>query len=669
MQRGVIAFSVSFSQRVKSFVVMAMVAVATLCFVACGSDDVDNGENTGGSSVTVSGNREINVTSAGGEVVVSFNTSASYTLSVDNTDMVSIKSGATGSAGQNRATLVISENKTQGERWAEVSITVSGYPKQKIFDIVQSYKVEVDNRDEVLKWVDKRLREEYYWLDIYSEAADGGKIDYELSKNYQNQGYSNPYSEFLDRTLLSLKGNEQDGSSDASGNHVSIYTNISRVSTASSSTRAASQTKGFGVVIQTVLWLKQNPNVYAFPIQHVYPDSPAAAAGLKRGDVIYEIDGSALGDSNYSNAWYSLNVGSSGTMNVGYREVISDKAEMKSVTLSVGSYYPNPIACSKVLELSEELNPSGKKIGYMSYLSFDADYDNDLVSSMNALVAQGAQEMILDLRLNGGGSVNSSILLASMMLGEDQVGGVYAYLRRHKDNPYGDDTCHIIKDNPSTNQDLPNLGISRLWVITTGNTASASEMVIQGLRGLDIPVHVVGTKTEGKNCGMDVMEKSYGSYLYTFAPITFMNFNAKEFNDYADGIEADTNFDEWIADPKKDADGNTMKNEAGEVMYDYKVEGHNLQMMINRFPLPMSDWGMAVDDGENPFDVALHEAIMQINDKTALMAPKQESASTRAFAPRYVKWVDKFEPEFKRTGGGSLYYGLQKRLQSESEQE
>lgn len=666
MQRVVLTFSKGLFESAKNIVVMALVVFATAFFVACGSDDVDNGEIGGdGEGVTVSGNSEINVNSSGGEVVISFSTSASYTLSVDNTDMVSIKSGATGSAGQNRATLVISENTTQGERWAEVSISVSGYAKKKILDIIQSYKVEVDERDEVLKWVDERLRKEYYWLDIYSRAADGGKVDYTLKNNYQSLGYSNPYSEFLDRTLLSLSGNEMDGSTDSKGRR-SLYTNITRSSTSSSSTRAAEQVRGFGVVLQTILWLSENPNQYAFPIQHVYPDSPADKAGLKRGDIIYEVDGSTLGDSNYQNAWYQLNYGSSSSMSVGYRDAINAKAPINTISLAVGSYYENPIACSKVLEVPAELNPSGKKIGYMSYLSFDDAYDNDLVSALSAFAAQGVEEMILDLRLNGGGSVNSSTLLASMMLGEDKVDGVYAYLRRHKDNPYGDDTCYIIKNNPNTQQDLPNVGINRLWVITTSSTASASEMVIQGLKGLDIPVYLIGLRTEGKNCGMDVTVKNHGSYRYTFAPITFMNYNAKEFNDYADGIVPDTNMDAWVADPKLDEQGNPLRDENNNVIYDQKVSDYNLQIMINRFPVPECDWAEFVNDGKNAFDVALHEAIMQINGKTAFVAPAvDQTASTRAKVERYVEHVRKFEPEMKRKGGGSLYYGLQQRIEAE----
>jgi C-terminal processing protease CtpA/Prc len=217
--------------------------------------------------------------------------------------------------------------------------------------------------------------------------------------------------------------------------------------------------RGFGVVLYTILWLKQDPNVYAFPIQHVYPDSPAAKAGLKRGDVIYEVNGTPLGDSNYSNAWYALNYGSSSSLSLGYKNVINDKAPITTVSLPLGSYYENPIACSKVLDVPAEMNPSGKKIGYLSYLAFDNAYDSDLVSSFTSFASQGVEEFILDLRFNNGGVVDSSTLLASMMLGEDKVGGVYAYLRRHKNNPYGDSTCTIIKNNPSTNQDLPNLGI------------------------------------------------------------------------------------------------------------------------------------------------------------------------------------------------------------------
>ena len=644
-----------------------MMGLAVASAVSCGSDNVDGGESAvnSGTGVTISGGSSVNVGSAGGEIVLSFNTSASYTLSVDNAQMLTIKSGATGSAGQNRATLQVSANPTQDERWGEVRISVSGYPEVATVNIIQAYKVDVDTRDEVMKWVDERLLKEYYWLDIYGEAVKAGKVDYKLSNDYQNKGYSNPYQEFLDRTLLSLSGNEEDGSCDERGNHTRIYSYITRTSTASSSTRAGSASEGFGIVAQTIVHIKSNPNVYTIPVEHVYANSPAYHVGLKRGDVISEYNGQKIGDSNYVEAWYAINGYMSGTLNIGYDTEEDGQEVVKPLNLSMGTYYPNPVACSKVLELSEEMNPSGKKIGYLSYLQFDDAYDNELISAVRNLASEGIEELILDLRLNTGGSVDTSVILGSMLLDESHVGEVYAYLRRHPENPYGDNTCTLLKNDPSTQQDLPNLNLSRVWIITTNSTASASEMVIQGLRGLDIEVNLVGLKSEGKNCGMDVITKTMGAYKYTFAPITFMNYNAKEFNDYADGIVPDTNFDDWFVEPLRDEDGNIVRDENGVAMYDTLLDDKMLQAMINNFPIAQSDWAYVVNDGKHPFDVAVYESIMQINGTTSLV-PKsdntEQTASTRSLGKRdYVKGLTQLKHNLKRPGGGSLYYGLHER--------
>ena len=79
-------------------------------------------------------------------------------------------------------------------------------------------------------------------------------------------------------------------------------------------------------------------------------------------------------------------------------------------------------------------------------------------------------------------------------------------------------------------------------------------MVISGLRGIDFPVKLFGSRTEGKNVGMEVQEYKYGNSYYEFAPITFRSFNAKDWGDYADGIEPDVMLNNQNADYTDDID-------------------------------------------------------------------------------------------------------------------
>ena len=262
------------------------------------------------------------------------------------------------------------------------------------------------------------------------------------------------------------------------------------------------------------------------------------------------------------------------------------------MSFSTGAYQENPVAASMVLELED-----GPKVGYLSYLGFDSAFDSELIDAMRSLKDNGAEEMVLDLRLNGGGSVNSSTILGSMLLDASYNDKTYAVLARNSANQKPNTTCKIT--SAYNGQSLPRLGIKRLFVITTGNTASASEMVISGLRGLGVEVILIGTTTEGKNCGMDVTQYTNKGVTYEYAPITFMNFNATSYEqylagepyfDYPEGIEADSDMEYFAANAKDDV----------------------VKTLADFFPIPMEPWG------ESSQDVALIEALMQIQGKTLL---------------------------------------------------
>ena len=104
-----------------------------------------------------------------------------------------------------------------------------------------------------------------------------------------------------------------------------------------------------------------------------------------------------------------------------------------------------------------------------------------------------------------------------------------------------------------------------LFVITSYGTASAAELVITSLRGIDFPVYVVGGKTEGKNVGMTTTVTEYKGRQFQFSPITFRLSNAKGFGDYPDGIDPDVVLDNQGATSEGDVD--------------------------NMFPYSFGDWG------------------------------------------------------------------------------
>ncbi len=552
-------------------------------------------------------------------IKLNIKTSAGYKIEVDNKDMLIVRmNGSADKGGSYTVDVEVTQNKTGADRTGNIFITVNGFSRKKVMEVKQT----AGATDEVTKWVDERLQSEYYWLDEYKEKLSS--FDYTL-----------PYDKFLSTSLLSMTTNMQDGYV-LNGTRY-LYSYITREST----TRAEDERmeNSFGIYIASNYFGGAN-NTAIFVVEHVYPGSPAANAGLKRGDTISKVDGATIpaphinGVYNAANAAQYLTLRDkleSGTGTVSIDGETSDKETQEDVefkyTLTAADYLPSPVAYSTVFEfenkVAEKIGLSGKKVGYMAYLGFENEYDKELIEAMEQLATEGITDLILDLRINGGGSVPTSTMLGSMLLSESYVGQTYATLKRNPKNTlfpkdYLNTECLITKnglgDFEST--DLPNLNLPELWVIASNSTASASEMVIKGLEGLDVPVHIVGKTTNGKNCGMDVMEKTFGEYKYTYAPITFMNYNAKGDNDYADGIKPEVNFDDYW-------------NESN-VQSSYQTYNSYV------FPMPMNDWGDVVfEEAETggitiSGDFALCETVLQVGGYTML---KSNASAAIKFKP------------------------------------
>ena len=547
--------------------------------------------------------------------LIKFNikTSAGYKLEVDNSDMLIVRmNSAADKGGSFSVEVEVTQNKTGAERKGNVFITVNGYSRTKVMEVTQT----AGATDEVVKWVDQRLQDEYYWLDEYKEKLN--TFDYTLA-----------YDKFLSTSLLSMTTNMEDGY--VSGGTRYLYSYITR----ESATRADDDRmeNSFGILIAGRYFGGSN-NTAIFVVEHVYPGSPAANAGLKRGDTISKVDNATIPSptSNLQQFYTLRSKLESGTGSITIEGETYDKQTQKDIvyrkSLTAADYLPSPVAHYTVLEFDEAvakvINPDGKKIGYLSYLGFESEYDAELIEAMEYLAAKGITDLILDLRVNGGGSVNTSTMLGSMLLSEEYVGKTYATLKRNPKNKlfpaeYLNDDCLITKNGLGDElafKDLPNLDLPELWVIASNSTASASEMVIKGLEGLDVPVHIVGKTTNGKNCGMDVMEKTFGSYIYTYAPITFMNFNAKGDNDYADGIKPQVNFDDYW---------NESNIQSSYQTYQCYV-----------FPMPMNEWAeLNFTPSENgginiSGDFALCETVLRIGGRTML---KSGTSASLQFKP------------------------------------
>ncbi|SOC81061.1 C-terminal processing protease CtpA/Prc, contains a PDZ domain [Salinimicrobium sediminis] len=289
-------------------------------------------------------------------------------------------------------------------------------------------------------------------------------------------------------------------------------------------------------------------NIFAF-LQYIIPGTSAEEAGLTRGTVFTEVNGQKLTLNNFS----SLLDADTFTINIGYVEdgtlVLTDK----TATLTHSRYTANPVHLVKTIEME------GRKIGYLMYNSFVADFDDELNSAFAQLKSEGVTELILDLRYNGGGSVESAVDLASMITGqfEGQI-----FMKEQWNEKYqtyyeqNDPESLINRFNKTirTGENINSLNLSKVYVLTTNASASASELVINGLEPY-INVVQVGETTTGKfqasvtlydsdDFGRDGANKNH---TYAIQPLVLKSANAQGKSDYVDGLAPDVSKREDIS--------------------------------------------------------------------------------------------------------------------------
>lgn len=366
---------------------------------------------------------------------------------------------------------------------------------------------------DIIAYIDERLANEYYWLDEVEAKSDSFNRNVEWKK-------------YLEESLSRLTTNADDGYVNGNGQRV-YYSYIREVS--SSLTR--SEVKGFGIDMHTtIVFYDQQNNYYAFIIESIVPNSPAAEADIRRGDIIIKVNGSYITPNNYVSLFNKVQVNgnlSEVELLIYRRMGDSGEAETLNVELTAAQFSECSVAHSEIIEGS-------KRVGYLVYTGFDTHSDEVLLAALSEFDEADVNEVIIDLRTNGGGAVNSAVKLASALLPATFEGKVLCEARRNPKNVKGMASEEFLLAASDVHLDL-----DHLTVITSNHSASASELIIMGLRGLDIPVTVVGSTTNGKNCGMDVTRRTISSTYLEYAPITFMCLNAKGEGDWGDGIKPD----------------------------------------------------------------------------------------------------------------------------------
>ena len=296
----------------------------------------------------------------------------------------------------------------------------------------------------------------------------------------------------------------------------------------SSSTNLINQLNG----INTVLGIRVSPfytddtraNV-ALVIAYVLKGSPAEKNGLKRGDIILSVDDQKVTSSNYNSVLQNqtLKLGLGAYSN----KVFSSTG--KSVTVTKVELQTNPILQDTVI------NWAGKKVGYFAYLQFLTSFDDSLRAVFGRFKDKGVNELVIDLRYNGGGYVTNSDLLTNLMA-KDLASRVNTVMNKRQ---YNDALTKEIKKQYGeaalvTNFKMEANNIStlnRVFFLTSTGTASASELIINNLKPF-MNVILIGEHTYGKNVGSFTISDDAKRWNYGLQPITVKLLNSLDQSDY-----------------------------------------------------------------------------------------------------------------------------------------
>jgi hypothetical protein len=285
----------------------------------------------------------------------------------------------------------------------------------------------------------------------------------------------------------------------------------------------------------------------------VEPDSPAAAAGLRRGDHLLAADGALveeLGDAAVAARFNAaLFPAASGET---HQLLLQREGQPLTASLTASRLSIQPVQGAKVLD-----TPTGK-VGYMLFKEHNSVAEAQLVHTISDFKAAGISDLVLDMRYNGGGLLQIASELAYMIAGPEATAGKVFEQSRYNDKTrrqppqkFASTSSGLVAGGDVKNgASLPYLSLKRVTILTTPGTCSASESVINSLRGVDIEVNLIGAPTCGKpyafyptnNCGT------------TYFAIQFQGVNNKGFGDYADGFPATCNVADDLSHPLGDVD-------------------------------------------------------------------------------------------------------------------
>ena len=524
----------------------------------------------------------------GETVTVRLTASAAWSAGLDSEqDWVKIvKVYGNEGAGEGYVRLDFFANETGQDRKVTLWINVQGKPDALEVVFTQASQPESSKMSEFLNaYMDEILAEDYLWANEYR----GLEKDLTVS-----------YDEFLYTHLSKLgETNIEDGgyyrAFSANSGKRYIYSYIQEVTDLASKapeTRDAVLPSSYGLGIGPLFASPTgvDNNIY-LTVGYVYRGSPAEIAGLRKGDNIYAVakgtgNPITITRDNYQMYMKELFSSPSGTYNIMFARYDTPTEDNPgvyplnpdyAVEITAQSFGYDPIIYAAYLKKADITTSESTAnwpdfcIGYLALESFDLGAQFVLENQLNQFKEAGINELVLDFSFCVGGVVDQACYLASAIVGAANNDKIF-FTALFNDGTKEDWTFGGNNPNLPEGQRLgnaPDFGLERVWIIVSENTASAAELIINAFKSqaVNFPVTLIGSRTEGKNVGMEVSYINYGTRRFEFAPITYWGLNADGEKGPADGFVIEGE--------------NLMNNQNSS--YDDDV--------INIFPYTFGDWG------------------------------------------------------------------------------
>ncbi len=293
---------------------------------------------------------------------------------------------------------------------------------------------------------------------------------------------------------------------------------------------------GYGAVLELLSPAPPRKLVFAF-VQQGYA---AANAGIARGATVLAIDGVSI-DATDSGGIGQLDAGlSPAAAGEAHIFLVQDFGSIstRQLTLMAAAVDENSVP------VVETLATGSGTVGYLLFNDHIATAEQQLIDAVNTLSAAHIADLVLDIRYNGGGYLDIASELAYMIAGSAQTAGrTFELVQFNDKHPSTDPVtgkpitpvafhAQTLGFSTTAGQSLPSLNLPRVFVLTTARTCSASEAIINSLRGVNVQVIQIGSTTCGKPYGFYPQDNCGTTYF----SIEFRGVNDQHFGDYADGF-------------------------------------------------------------------------------------------------------------------------------------